>query len=89
MTLNEKQRALCENHGFDFSDLKALYINCTLKPSPEFSHTEALMKVSEENHGRQRRLDRDGPGGGPDPAARRVSRYARTWFRARRLAVAM
>ena len=48
MTMNEKQRALCENHGFDFSDLKALYINCTLKPSPEFSHTEALMKVSEE-----------------------------------------
>ncbi|MDZ7768797.1 MAG: NAD(P)H-dependent oxidoreductase [Woeseiaceae bacterium] len=48
MTLNEKQRALCENHDFDFSDLKALYINCTLKPSPEFSHTEALMKVSEE-----------------------------------------
>ncbi|MDZ7768319.1 MAG: NAD(P)H-dependent oxidoreductase [Woeseiaceae bacterium] len=48
MTLNEKQRALCENHDFDFSDLKALYINCTLKPSPELSHTEALMKVSEE-----------------------------------------
>jgi len=48
MTLNEKQRTLCENHNFDFSDLKALYINCTLKPSTEFSHTEALMKVSEE-----------------------------------------
>ncbi|MFU8832846.1 MAG: flavodoxin family protein [Wenzhouxiangella sp.] len=48
MTLNEKQRALCENHDFDFSDLKALFINCTLKRSPDFSHTEALMKVSQE-----------------------------------------
>jgi len=36
MTLNEKQKALCENHGFDFSDLEALFINCTLKPSSEF-----------------------------------------------------
>ncbi|HMB38193.1 MAG TPA: NAD(P)H-dependent oxidoreductase, partial [Wenzhouxiangellaceae bacterium] len=48
MTLNEKQKALCENHGFDFSDLKALFVNCTLKPSREFSHTEQLMKVSQE-----------------------------------------
>jgi len=30
--------------GFD--DLKAVYINCTLKPSPTRSHTEALMGVS-------------------------------------------
>ncbi|MEX1216773.1 flavodoxin family protein, partial [Saccharospirillum sp.] len=45
MTLNEKQKDLCKNHSFDFSDLKALFINCTLKPSSEFSHTEALMKV--------------------------------------------
>ena len=48
MALNEKQKALCEGHGFDFSDLKALFINCTLKPSRELSHTETLMKVSEE-----------------------------------------
>ncbi|MBS3744091.1 MAG: flavodoxin family protein [Wenzhouxiangellaceae bacterium] len=48
MTLNEKQKALCEGHDFDFSDLKALFINCTLKRSPDFSHTEALMKVSQE-----------------------------------------
>lgn len=27
--------------------LKALYINCTLKPSPALSHTEGLMKLSE------------------------------------------
>ncbi|MAT90152.1 MAG: flavodoxin [Flavobacteriaceae bacterium] len=30
----------------DFSNLKALYINCTLKASPRMSHTEALMNVS-------------------------------------------
>ncbi len=27
----------------DFSDLRALFINCTLKPSPETSNTQALM----------------------------------------------
>lgn len=30
----------------DFSQLKAVYINCTLKKSPDKSHTETLMKVS-------------------------------------------
>lgn len=30
----------------DFSNLKALYINCTLKSSPQMSHTHALMEVS-------------------------------------------
>lgn len=30
----------------DFSALKAIYINCTLKKSPEKSHTDALIKVS-------------------------------------------
>ncbi|MEO9953425.1 flavodoxin family protein [Nonlabens sp.] len=30
----------------DFSNLKALYINCTLKKSPEKSHTKVLMDVS-------------------------------------------
>jgi multimeric flavodoxin WrbA len=32
----------------DFSILKALYINCTLKKSPEKSHTDTLMNVSKE-----------------------------------------
>ncbi|MDN3491211.1 flavodoxin family protein [Winogradskyella bathintestinalis] len=31
----------------DFSKLKVLYINCTLKKSPDKSHTETLMKVSQ------------------------------------------
>lgn len=30
----------------DFSDLKAMYVNCTLKKSPRESHTEGLMEVS-------------------------------------------
>ncbi|MGI8517143.1 MAG: flavodoxin family protein [Acidimicrobiia bacterium] len=30
----------------DFSDLKAIYVNCTLKKSPDLSHTEGLMKRS-------------------------------------------
>jgi multimeric flavodoxin WrbA len=32
----------------DFSQLKALYINCTLKKSPDKSHTNTLMNVSKE-----------------------------------------
>jgi multimeric flavodoxin WrbA len=31
---------------FDFSDLRAVYINCTLKKSPEASHTQLLMDKS-------------------------------------------
>lgn len=30
----------------DFSDLKVMYINCTLKKSPQESHTQKLMDVS-------------------------------------------
>ena len=30
----------------DFSNLSAIYINCTLKKSPEKSHTDSLMEVS-------------------------------------------
>src|SRR3954452_22466895 len=30
----------------DHSDLRALYVSCTLKRSPDFSHTEALMATS-------------------------------------------
>jgi multimeric flavodoxin WrbA len=47
MTLNEKQKAMCENHPWDFSDLKALFLNCTLKKSPELSHTQGLIDISQ------------------------------------------
>ena len=46
MTLTDFQRELCTTSRWDFSDLRALYVNCTLKPSPERSHTEGLMRVS-------------------------------------------
>lgn len=46
MVLNAKQQALCEGHGFDFSDLSALFLNCTLKPTGSLSHTEKLLDVS-------------------------------------------
>jgi hypothetical protein len=46
MNLNEKQLELCSSSKWDFSDLKALFINCTLKKSPEKSHTRGLIDVS-------------------------------------------
>jgi multimeric flavodoxin WrbA len=44
--LNALQTEQCENSQWDFSDLKALFINCTLKPSPELSHTQGLIDIS-------------------------------------------
>lgn len=32
----------------DYSDLKAVFINCTLKRSPEPSHTEKLLEISQQ-----------------------------------------
>ncbi len=46
MELNEKQQAMCSSSRWDFSDLRALLLNCTLKPTPERSHTEGLMGIS-------------------------------------------
>ena len=31
---------------WDFSNLSALFINCTLKPSPEMSHTQGLIDIA-------------------------------------------
>jgi multimeric flavodoxin WrbA len=44
--LNEKQLEMCEESKWDFSDLKALFLNCTLKKSPEMSHTDGLIDIS-------------------------------------------
>jgi hypothetical protein len=47
MTLSERQRKLCEAGKWDFSDLRgALFLDCTLKRSPELSHTEGLIRLS-------------------------------------------
>ncbi|NNL65806.1 MAG: flavodoxin family protein [Myxococcales bacterium] len=46
MSLSEKQIATCESSRWDFSDLRALFLNCTLKRSPERSHTQGLIDLS-------------------------------------------
>jgi len=45
MGLNEKQLKMCSESKWDFSDLKALFLNCTLKKSPELSHTQGLIDI--------------------------------------------
>jgi multimeric flavodoxin WrbA len=44
--LNDIQEQLCEESRWDFSGLSALYINCTLKRSPEVSNTRGLADLS-------------------------------------------
>jgi multimeric flavodoxin WrbA len=44
--LNEMQQEMVETNETDYSDLRALFINCTLKRSPEVSHTQGLMDIS-------------------------------------------
>ncbi|MGH8907695.1 MAG: flavodoxin family protein [Egibacteraceae bacterium] len=45
-TLDERDERLCAESRWDFSDLRALYVNCTLKPSPQRSHTQGLADHS-------------------------------------------
>jgi len=45
----------------DFSGLRAVFLNCTLKPSPALSHTEGLIRIARaimEQHGVQTELIR-------------------------------
>ena len=46
MPLSEKQEQMCSESKWDFSDLKAVFLNCTLKKSPELSHTQGLIDIS-------------------------------------------
>ena len=48
MTLTAKQEELCRQSQWDFSGLTALFVNCTLKRSPELSHTQGLIDISGE-----------------------------------------
>jgi multimeric flavodoxin WrbA len=41
--LDERQEAMCEESRWEFDDLRAVFVNCTLKPSPQQSHTEGLL----------------------------------------------
>src|SRR5437667_12722943 len=51
--LSPKQDELCRQTRWDFTDLRALFINCTLKRSPELSHTQGLADISIEIMRRQ------------------------------------
>ncbi len=44
--LSERQIEMCETSPWDFSDLRALFLNCTLKKTPELSHTQGLIDIS-------------------------------------------
>ena len=46
MKLSPQQEALCTESTWDFSGLRALFLNCTLKRSPELSHTQGLIDIS-------------------------------------------
>jgi multimeric flavodoxin WrbA len=46
--LNPQQEALCTSAPADYSDLRALFVNCTLKRSPEVSNTMGLAEISIE-----------------------------------------
>ncbi|HEX5613917.1 MAG TPA: flavodoxin family protein, partial [Acidimicrobiia bacterium] len=52
-TLSSKQEELCAQTRWDFSDLRALFVNCTLKRSPEVSNTQGLADISMEIMRRQ------------------------------------
>ncbi len=46
MTIDAIPPELRTSDQWDFSGLRALYVNCTLKPSPERSHTQGLIDLS-------------------------------------------
>ena len=84
--LTRLQEELADGSRWDFSDLRALFVNCTLKRSPEPSHTQGLadlaIAIMERNgvtvRGRARRRPRD--------RDRRVPGHDRARLGARRLA---
>jgi multimeric flavodoxin WrbA len=53
MQLPETMETLSAQDQWDFSDLRAVFINCTLKRSPELSHTQGLADLSMEIMRRQ------------------------------------
>jgi hypothetical protein len=46
--MNEYQQQLCSASTWDFSDVRALFVNGTLKPSPGVSNTEGLARIAIE-----------------------------------------
>ena len=85
-TLNDMQEELCAQSRWDFSDLRALFINCTLKRSPELSHTQGLVDISMEIMRRQGVTVDVRPGHRPRHRHRRVAGHDRARLGPRRLA---
>lgn len=48
MALGEKQQQICDTCETDFSDLRAVIFNATLKPPEQASHTDTLLDVVAE-----------------------------------------
>ena len=46
MTLEAVPAELRTTAKWDFSGLRAIYVNCTLKRAPERSHTQGLIDLS-------------------------------------------
>ncbi len=47
-SLNDIQKKWIRENETDFSDLKALFLNCTLKKKPQTSNTAGLMTLSQQ-----------------------------------------
>jgi hypothetical protein len=77
---------LCEQSRWDFTDLSALYINCTLKRSPEVSNTQGLADRSIAILERERGIGRGHPRGRPQDRHRRPTGHDRARLGAGRLA---
>ncbi len=45
-SLNRTQKEWIDNNQWDFSGIRALFINCTLKKSPRMSHTRGLIDLA-------------------------------------------
>ena len=48
MTLNDYQQRLCDENSTDFSGLRAIFVNTTLKRQRSDSHTQLLLNASGE-----------------------------------------
>ncbi len=46
MAISQRQKEINDARTRDFSDLNALFLNCSLKRSPELSHTQGLIDIS-------------------------------------------
>lgn len=46
--LNNLQKKWNEENPYDFSDLSVVFLNCTLKKSPEQSHTQGLIDCAQK-----------------------------------------